>query len=152
RGIRTPAVSVGFGWNGTSRPEVGLAVNADTLMFGKIAIRELDMVGGGYQDSLRWSGTATLGAATKFSGSGEYWTTAPGPVISFDSLLATLPSRGWRLEQPASVELQTDRYRLNGVKLAATDGSGSVQLEGAIPRSGVANLGVSIYGLQLKDV
>src|SRR5262249_20872394 len=71
RGIRTPAVSVGFGWNGTSRPEVGLAVNADTLMFGKIAIRELDMVGGGYQDSLRWSGTATLGAATKFSGSGE---------------------------------------------------------------------------------
>ncbi len=152
RSLRTPAVSVGFGWNGTSRPEIGLAVNSDTLLLGKIAIRELDMAGGGYQDSLRWSGTATLGGSTRFSGSGEYWTTASQPVISFDSLLASLPSHGWRLRQPASIVLQPDRYELNQVSLAATDGSGSVDLQGAIPRSGVANLDVTIYGLQLHDV
>lgn len=152
RSLQSPEVSVGFGWNGTNRPEIGLAVNSDTLLLGKIAVRELDMVGGGYQDSLRWSGTAILGGSTRFSGSGEYWTTGQRPVVSFDSLLATLPSRGWRLQEPASIVLEPDRYELHGVSLAATDGSGSVQLQGAIPRSGVANLDVSIYGLQLRDV
>ena len=152
RGIQAPGISVGFGWNGTARPEVGLAVNSDSVLLGKLGVSDVDMVGGGYQDSLRWSGTATLGGATKFSGSGAYWTTGPRPVISFDSLLASLPSRGWRLREPATIVLEADRYLLNGVDLAATDGSGSVKLEGGIPRSGVANLDVSIYGLQLKDV
>lgn len=152
RSISTPQVSVGFGWNGAARPEIGVAVNSDTMVLGKIAVRELDMVGGGYQDSLRWSGTATLGGSTRFSGSGEYWTTGGRPVIGFDSLLATLPSRGWRLREPATVVMQDDRYDLHGVNLGATDGSGSVQLSGAIPRSGVANLDVNIYGLQLNDV
>jgi translocation and assembly module TamB len=152
RGITTPALSMGFGWNGAGRPEVGLAVNADTVLLGRVEVRDLDFAAGGFQDSLRWSGTARLGGATGISGAGAYWTTGPDPVVSFDSLLASLPSRGWRLRQPATVVLNNGRYDLTGVNLGATDGSGSVILDGAIPRSGPANLTISVLGLQLRDV
>lgn len=152
RAIETPALSMGFGWNGTARPEVGLAVNADTVHLGRVEVRDLDFVAGGYQDSLRWSGTALMGGSTGISGAGAYWTTGTDPVVSFDSLLAALPSRGWRLRRPATVVLSNGRYDLTGVDLAATDGSGSVILDGAVPRSGPADLQVSILGLQLRDV
>jgi translocation and assembly module TamB len=152
RGIHAPEVSVGFGWNGTSRPEVGLAVSADTVRLGTIPVRQLDLVAGGYQDSLRWSGTAQLGQATGISGAGSWWTTGPDPVLGFDSLLAALPSHGWRLRQPATVTLRDGRYDLAGVNLGATDGSGSVVLQGAVPRSAPGNLSVSVLGLELKDV
>ena len=152
RGIHAPAVSVGFGWNGTQRPEVGLAIVADTVLLGKIPVRELDIVAGGYQDSLRWSGTAELGQATGISGSGSWWTTGPDPVIGFDSLLASLPSHGWRLRQPATVTLREGRFDLAGIHLEATDGSGSVTVDGAVPRSAPGDLTVSVLGLELKDI
>ncbi|HSB55622.1 MAG TPA: translocation/assembly module TamB domain-containing protein, partial [Gemmatimonadales bacterium] len=152
RGITTPALSMGFGWNGVARPEVGLAVNADTVLLGRVEVRDLDFAAGGFQDSLRWSGSALLGGSTGVSGAGAYWTTGAAPVVSFDSLLAALPSRRWRLRQPATVVLNDGRYELSGIDLGATDGSGSVILDGAIPRSGPANLQVSVLGLQLRDV
>lgn len=152
RSVHAPALTASFGWNGTARPEVGLAVNSDTLRLGAIPIRDLDVVAGGYQDSLRWSGTGTLGGATTFSGAGGYWTTGPDPVVSFDSLIASLPSRAWRLREPATVVLRDGRYDLEGVDLGATDGSGSIKLDGAIPRSGPADLSVNVLGLQLRDV
>ena len=152
RGIHSPVVSVGFGWNGSERPEVGLGVTADTVVLGAIPVTALDIVAGGYQDSLHWSGTAELGQATGISGSGTWWTTGPDPVIGFDSLLASLPSRGWRLRQPATVTLREGRYELAGAHLEATDGSGSVKVDGTIPRTKAGNLAVSVLGLELKDI
>lgn len=152
RGLSTPAVSMGYGWNGAERPEVGLAVNADTVMLGRVEVRDLGFAAGGYQDSLRWSGTALMGGSTGLSGAGSYWSTGPDPVVSFDSLIAALPSRTWRLRQPATVTLTGGRYALSGVDLGATDGSGSVVLAGAVPRSGPADLSITVLGLQLRDV
>jgi TamB, inner membrane protein subunit of TAM complex len=152
RGIHAPVISVGFGWNGTARPEIGLGLDADTVLFGSIPVKEVNLVAGGYQDSLRWSGSAGLAPATGISGAGSWWSTGPDPVLSFDSLLASLPSHGWRLRQPATVTLREGHYDLAGVDLGATDGSGSMQLMGSVPRSGPGDLTVSVLGLQLKDI
>ncbi len=152
RDYESPRAAVGFGWNGTERPEIGLGVQADELTAAGITVSDLLLVGGGYQDSLHWSGSVSATEQMTLSGGGEWWTTDSSPTIAFDSLRAALPSRVWRLRQPTTVVLSPAGYRFTPVDLAATDGSGGLEVTGSLPREAPGELHLTVFGLQLHDL
>ncbi|HWA16089.1 MAG TPA: hypothetical protein VG817_06645, partial [Gemmatimonadales bacterium] len=152
RDYDSPEASVTFGWNGSERPEIGLGLQADELTAMGITVNDLYVVGGGYQDSLRWSGRVTPSENVSVGAGGEWWTTGPAPVISFDSLLAVLPNRSWYLRQPAAVTLDKGGFGFTPVDVAATDGSGAIAVSGSLPRSEPGELQVDAFGIAVNDI
>jgi autotransporter translocation and assembly factor TamB len=153
RGNRSPAVSVAFGWKQAERPEIGVGVRADSLAIGSWAVRDLNLLGGGYQDSLHWTGAASLSGMVAVSAGGEYWVPPDSvSVLSLDSVVAVLPRHEWRLRNRVTVVRREGRFDLSPIALEASDGSGSLNLSGTIPRTSPGNLTVSALGIDLNDV
>ncbi len=152
RGVRTPAVALGFGWQRAIRPEIGGAVRADSVVVGTWVLRDLDVVVGGWQDSLRWLAGGRVGPEAGVSGAGSLWRLPDSSVLTVDSLVARLPDHQWRLEQPVTAGLGAGRVSFTPARLAAADGSGSITVAGTLPRQAEGNLAVSVVGLPLRDV
>ncbi len=152
RSIRSPELFSNFGWHGAARPEVGLALYADTLQLGAVALREVAALAGGYQDSLRWNGGARLNPTTRVAAGGAWWTAADSTILTIDSLLATLPRHQWQLAAPVTVALHQGAVDLSPVALEAGDGSGIIRISGRYPREQPGALSVSALGLELQDV
>lgn len=152
RGFRAPQAAAGFGWHLGPRPEMGGAIRSDSLAAGQWALRDLNLVAGGYQDSLRWQGGGTVGQGATVSGGGGWWRTGDSSVLLVDSLVAQLPEHTWRLREPVTAGLGTGRVALLPVAFEAADGSGIISLRGTVPGREPGNLSVSIAGLSLRDV
>lgn len=152
RGARSPAVAFSFGWNRARRREIGAALRSDSLVVGRWVLRDLDLVAGGFRDSLRWSGNGDLGGGATVAGGGEFWSRGGVNAIGFDSLVATLPRHAWRLSQPATVTMPEGRLDLSPIRLEADDGSGSLTVSGSVPRSGPGQLQVNAVGVELRDI
>lgn len=152
RGLRAPQAAVGFGWHLGPRPEMGGAVRSDSLVVGRWALRDLSLVAGGYQDSLRWQGGGSVGPGASLSGGGGWWRAADSSLLLVDSLVAQLPEHTWRLRNPVTVQLGTGRVTVLPMALEAADGSGSISLHGTIPGRDPGDLTLSVAGLGLRDV
>lgn len=152
RDYESPNAAATFGWNGTARPEIGLGLTADELTAMGITVTDVYVVGGGYQDSLRWSGRFNASENASISAGGEWWTTGPDPVIAFDSLLAALPNRSWFLRKPTAVTLAKGGFAFTPLDIASTDGSGSIQVEGSLPGSSPGELRIDAFGLAINDI
>ncbi len=153
RGTRSPALAFAFGWKRAERPEIGAGLRADSLVVGGWTVQDLNVVAGGFQDSLHWTGGASMGGMASVIAGGEWWLPADSAsVLAFDSLLATLPRHEWRLRDRATVVSREGRFDLSPIALDATDGSGSLRLTGSVPRTGAGALAVSALGVDLNDV
>lgn len=152
-GVRSPAVSLAFGWKRAERPEIGAGVRADSLVVGRWALEDLNLVAGGFQDSLHWTGAAGLAGAAAVIAGGEWWLPPDNAsVLSLDSVVAALPLHRWRLRDRTTVIHREGRFDLSPLALEASDGSGSLHLEGSVPGTGPGALTVSALGLDLRDV
>jgi translocation and assembly module TamB len=105
----------------------------------------------GYADSLLWSGAAAGTQGVSLAAAGEWWNREGARVVEVDSARLVLSSRTWRLQDPMSLAVQEDRIDLTPTRVEASDGSGSLSLEGAVPRKGQAELRVTALGLDLHD-
>jgi len=152
RGLRAPALAFGFGWNRTERPEMGAAFRSDSVIVGRWILGDLDLVAGGFVDSLRWTGSGMVEAGTRVAAGGEFWRGADGSRISLDSAVAGLPGRAWRLRHRTTVAEREGRLDLSPVVFEAEDGAGSVELLGSVPRAGPGRLEVRAVGLELRDI
>jgi translocation and assembly module TamB len=131
---------------------MGGAIRSDSLLVGNWALKDLNLVAGGYQDSLRWQGAGTVGQGATLSGGGGWWRAADSSLLLVDSLVALLPEHAWRLRRPVTAGLGSGRITLLPVELEAADGSGSITLRGTVPGRDPGNLAVSVAGLSLRDV
>jgi hypothetical protein len=152
RGIRAPALALSYGWNEAVHPEVGAAVQADSLVMGRWVLQDLDANMGGYQDSLLWAVRGRLGEeAGAVAAGGQWFSRGPVSTTVIDSLTADLSHHSWRLAEPARLAGDSGRVSLTPVRLEATDGSGSIQLIGSIPRAAPGTLEVRALGMDLRD-
>lgn len=152
RGINSPALAFTFGWNRAARDEIGAAVHADSVVADQWMLNDLNLVAGGFRDSLRWAGNGRIGGRVMVAGGGEYWSHGPVDGVGFDSLIAVLPQRAWRLSQPATMTMTEGRVELTPLVLEAGDGSGLVTLTGSVPRSQPGRLRVQALGVDLRGI
>jgi hypothetical protein len=68
--LRSPRMTGSFNWLGGRRPRITARAAADTLRVGQWILTSLGGAVAGFTDSLAWSGGTTLGAASRFDGSG----------------------------------------------------------------------------------
>ncbi len=153
RSVRSAPLSFAFGWKRAPRPEIGMGLRTDSLLIGTWAVGDLNLVAGGYQDSLHWSGSGNLAGRADVAAAGGLWLPPDSlTVLTLDSILVALPRRTWLLRVPVTVTQHAGLIDLSPVAFDAVDGSGSVRLTGSIPRSAPGKLTVSAVGLDLQDV
>ncbi|MEP6572265.1 MAG: translocation/assembly module TamB domain-containing protein [Gemmatimonadota bacterium] len=150
--IKSPQIAGSARWSSTDRGEIDAVVRADSIHVGKWEVSSLDARAAGALDSLGWAGTVGLGSGSKVSGGGRWWTKSGTQVISIDTLSADLPAHRWTLRQPADITLGDSVFALTPIALDASDGTGSMRLEGELPRSSQGRLNIGILGLRLQDV
>jgi len=152
REIRAPAVGFGFGWNRAERPEIGAALQADSVTVGNWVLTRVNTVAGGFQDSLRWLASGSLAETASFSAGGEWWSRSDAGRLVLDSLVAQLPQHAWHLRAPATVTFRKGEIEVSPVGVEASDGSGSLDVVGRVPRATPGDLRVSAQGVELRDV
>lgn len=152
RGVRVPSAAASVGWLGVARPELGGGIRADSVLVGRWRLEDLDLVLGGYQDSLRWGGQGRLAGLATVGAAGSFRAPPDSQVIVVDSLAADLPHHDWALTGPATVVLAGGRVALEGVTLAASDGTGALAVQGTVPRTAPGELTVSATGVDLRDI
>jgi translocation and assembly module TamB len=150
--LRAPSVVGQLTWSGGARPRIATTVTTDSLSWGRWLFRGLGATVSGYTDSLDWSGGSGIGESSRLHGGGRYWRGTGAPVLAFDSLTADLPAHPWRLARPVEVSLGDTAFILSSLGLEAEDGSGSVRLEGRLPRNGSGEMTLGVLGLDLRDV
>ena len=152
RDVRMPSVAFGFGWNDAVRPEINLAILADTASLGGRLLTAVDVNAGGYADSLHWVARGAVGDGVGLAGAGSWWKLADTSQVQCDSLVARFPAGRWRLQQPVTITGREGRYDLTPLRLLAEDGGGEVRLNGSLPGSGPGQLEVGVLGLEVRQV
>jgi translocation and assembly module TamB len=151
-GMRWPAVAGGAAWNGGVRPELNAVIAADTMAIGTWTATGLNLVLGGFADSLNWFGDTRLGVGVPLAAGGRFWTTGTDPMLVMDSLRLSLPERAWYLVNPLDVTLARDRFDLTPLRFAPRDGSGGLTISGSLPREGAGTLTLDGFGLPLTEL
>lgn len=152
RGSRVNSASSTVGWLGGARPRLSLELLADTLgSFGLVATN-VRFGATGYADSLDWSTSFERGDASALDATGRYVAAEGRQTLLLDSVAVALADHLWRLQAPTAATLSDSGITMTPVRLAATDGSGAVEVTGTVPGARAGNLRLDLYGLSLRDV
>jgi translocation and assembly module TamB len=149
--FRSPRMAGRFTSAGGRRPYLTASARADTLAMGAYTFSRLGFGIDGYADSLAWAGGTTLAEGSRLDGAGEYEIADSIGLVWVDSLRAALPNHTYRLMDRAVMALAKGAPTLSPVTLAATDGSGTVQMQGTIPDLQPGALALEIRSLDLHD-
>ncbi len=149
---RAPLLEGDLTWFGGRRPRVIASARADSIGVGGWALRASSVGVTGYADSLDWGLGTTMGDGVRMDGAGRYHEREESRLLWIDTLLAALPSRRYRLEEPVMVALDSAPPTVSPLALTALDGSGGVRLAGAVPGDRPGALAVQVLGLDLHDL
>ncbi|MGH7702548.1 MAG: translocation/assembly module TamB domain-containing protein, partial [Gemmatimonadales bacterium] len=152
RQLRSPLIEGSLRWAGGARPLVSGSLTADSLSDGESTFRRVRAEAQGWSDSLAWAGAVEPGGGARIGGGGQWWRRGAAQVLTVDSLIAGLSAHRWRLARSVEIELEDSAFSLTPLLLEAEDGSGSIQVDGRVPRLGRGDLIVAVLGLDLKDV
>ena len=132
--------------------ELSASVFADTVWVRRLRYTGIAAQVEGRPDSLQWIAGLTAGEVGTFRGGGRYEDLESGIRFAADSLSLDLLGRAWYLDQPMMARITDSVIAVDSVRLATRDGSGMVQLSGAIPRRGPGALSARVLGVELRDV
>lgn len=127
-------------------------VSADSLWRRQLVLDSLHGGISGRSDSLRWVASASSKDLARLSAGGRLQDLPGGKLFHADSLNLELLGRRWGLEQPLNARLSDSLVALDTVRFVTSDGSGSLELAGELPRHGSGQLAVTALGVQLRDL
>jgi len=149
--IRSPQLTGSVNWLGGARPRLTARVAADSIRIQQWTLRRTAGGVNGFADSLAWGAGTDFGDASRFDAAGQWYTKEGSHLLRLDSLLAKLPVRRYRLEQPVDVSFADSTPSLSPLKLVALDGSSTLQASGRVPGNAPGDLQLQVLGLDLHD-
>ena len=148
---RAKAVKGHLGWNpGTRILDAGVA--ADSLWRRQLVFSKPSGGVQGRPDSLSWVASGSSKDLSKLSAGGRLQDIPGGRLLHADSLSLELQGRTWSLATPLNARISDALIALDTVRFVTSDGSGSVELAGELPRSGPGELSLTALGVQLRDI
>jgi len=150
-GYRARPVSAGFTWN-RGDSAITAQVRADSLWVRRLRYSGIEARVLGRPDSLGWTAVVAAGELGSFRGGGRFERRPDALRFAADSLHLDLVGRAWDLERPLDARITDSVVALDTVRLVTRDGSGSVDLSGAIPRRGVGSVSARVLGVELRDL
>lgn len=128
------------------------AVKADSLYWRNLAFADLAGAFRGRTDSLHWEAGATGRNQVSFQGGGRLELATDTRLFHADSLRLGLQNREWKLSAPFDARVSDAGIGLDTVRVATTDGSGTIEVAGAIPGQSPGDLAVTALGIEIRDV
>jgi translocation and assembly module TamB len=147
-----PRLTGEFAWTGGKRPRLTASAVSDSIVVGDWTFTRNGIGLSGYADSLGWSAGSAAGSAVRVDAAGRWRQGDSTHLVWFDSLRAALPSRTYRLLEPALLSLGGAAPSVSSVDLQALDGSGLVRLAGTIPSESPGAMTLEVVGLELGDL
>ncbi len=136
----------------TTGPHFTARVQVDSLARGSLGFIDVQVEGQGRPDSLSWTAVSEGRRFARLAGAGMLERLPDHRHLQVDSLSLDLLGRQWRLDRRASALLVDDVIRLDTVRFATDDGSGSIEIAGDIPGDRPGNLTVTALGIRLRDL
>ncbi len=149
---RSPRLTGEFAWTGGKRPRLTARATADSIGLGDWSFTGNAVALSGFADSLGWSVGSAAGSAARVDAAGRWRQRDSTHLVWLDTLRAALPSRTYRLVEPALLSLGGEGPSVNGINLQALDGSGQVRLAGTIPSEKPGAMTLEVLGLELGDL
>ncbi len=150
-GYRAHPVTAGFTWN-RGDSSLTAQVSADSLRIRQLRYSGVQLRVEGRADSLGWGAALSAGDLGAFRGGGRLERMPEMLRFAADSLNLDLVGRAWFLERPLDARITDSVIAIDTVRLVTRDGSGSVELSGAIPRHGTGTLSARVLGVELRDI
>jgi hypothetical protein len=150
-GYRAKTLAGRLSWS-QRESRLDAAVSLDTLWRRTLVFAQLRAGARGRSDSLGWAVSGASKDLAALSAGGGLRSVPGARLLHTDSLNLDLLGRAWRLEGPLDVRITDSVIALDTVRLLTRDGSGSVQLAGALPRFGPGELSVTALGVELRDI
>jgi translocation and assembly module TamB len=150
---RSPRLNAAFTWLGGRRPQVTASANADSIAVGEWVLRQSAGAVRGYADSLQWAVGSTVRDSTRVDATGQWYEPDSVPLLIVDTLLASLPRRRYRLQEPTVIALPDSAPpTVSPVTLSGLDGTGVVRLAGTMPAKAPGQLAIEVVGFDLHDL
>nr|MBA3260842.1 translocation/assembly module TamB [Gemmatimonadales bacterium] len=149
----SPLATAGFTWLGGRRPRLTAFASADSIAAGGWTFQSTGGELRGYADSLQWSLGSAVGNRARVDGTGQWYEREGVRLLWLDTLLAALPTRRYRLREPAVIALSDSAPpSVSPLSLTALDGSGQVNLVGSLPAEQPGQMAIEVLGFDLRDL
>jgi autotransporter translocation and assembly factor TamB len=160
RGTAPEARFAGYhGWNlrgegswSTAGPHFTAHIEADSVVRGAFGLTTVLTEAQGRPDSLTWSVSTAGRRFARLTAAGMLEQLPDHRHIQVDTLALDLLGRDWRLTRPAGAILVNDVFKLDTVRFATNDGSGSIEVVGDIPGRNPGQLTIQALGVKLRDL
>lgn len=136
----------------TGDSTISAGISADSLNVGNLRFNSMAATAEGRPDDFRWVGFFHARGGARVGGGGRLTRPSEGTTVRADSIDLDLLGRRWRLAAPFEARIRDSVIALDTVRLATSDGEGSVQVVGQVPRGGPGDLAITALGVALKDV
>ncbi len=127
-------------------------VSADSFAVGNLRFHTVGVTAEGHPAGFSWAGGVASRGGARLQAGGRL-DQAKGQIrLHADSLNLDLLGRHWALSAPLDALIQEAAVSLDTVRLATSDGDGSIELAGVIPRGGSGELAITVLGVALRDI
>ena len=148
---RSEEVSGTFGFTGGARPTLRATVQSDSVRYGQLLFSRIGLGARGPSDSIGWSVGSGIGSAARIDAIGSWRRRDSTQVIGVDTLRARLASHTWRLIQPTVIALSDSAPIVRHLRVRTLDGTGLIDIDGAVPGKGSGHLELEAVGVALQD-
>ncbi|HEV8356136.1 MAG TPA: translocation/assembly module TamB domain-containing protein [Gemmatimonadales bacterium] len=127
-------------------------LSADSVRVGELLFTELAGRAAGRREAFRWVASGREPEVLRLGAGGRYQERPEGRMLHADSVNLDLLGRRWMLTEPLEARIGDSLIVIDTVRLVTGDGSGSVELAGALPRTAPGDLTVTALGIQLQEL
>ena len=152
RRLRLSSGSAEVNWGGGSAGIVEADLRVDSASWQTWSVNAVSARAAGRVDSVGWEIAGRVGPTDTLAGAGWWQRAGDSTEVGFDRFTANLSAHTWELERPTRLAGMQGRWTVDPLALLATDGSGELRVDGAIPGEGAGLLTVTALGVDLRDV
>lgn len=148
---RLPTAAAAVRLERSAHSSLALSATADSLVADGRTFTALGLEATGPLDALdlqvRARGTqgAALDARGRYLG-------GDGHALAMNQFSLAVRNRRWALRAPFTATLRDSVITVTPVRVEREDGGAAIQVEGTVPHRGEGQLGVRVFGLDLRDV
>jgi hypothetical protein len=152
RRLRLSSGSAEVNWGGGAAGLMDADIRVDSASWQTWSVSGLSARTEGRVDSLAWEVAGRFGPTDSIDAAGDWRRLGDTVGVGMDRLTAKLTAHTWELDRPTRFSGVAGSWRIDPLVLIATDGSGELRVDGAVPGEGPGLVTLTAQGVDLRDL